>query len=145
MPVPVKRKQVPAHGELQLRTASTKPLPLLQHTCVGKLDGVDSGGQITVLPLELHCSVTAHRPRLKRPARVLQSFDLQRVLEGEKALRTEAARQLKEVEKKLVSLRSPAVSLSSPMMAPPGSLSSLEREQDQLQQQIRAHSAQVSR
>ena len=75
---------------------------------------------------------------------MLQSFDLQRVLEGEKALRTEAARQLKEVEKKLVSLRSPAVSLSSPMMAPPGSLSSLEREQDQLQQQIRAHSAQVS-
>lgn len=75
---------------------------------------------------------------------VLQSFDLQRVLEGEKALRSEAARQLKEVEKKLVSVRSPAVSLSSPMVAPPGSLSSLEREQDQLQQQIRAHSAQVS-
>lgn len=66
------------------------------------------------------------------------------MLEGEKALRSEAARQLKEVEKKLVSLRSPAVSLSSPMVAPPGSLSSLEREQDQLQQQIRAHSAQVS-
>lgn len=74
---------------------------------------------------------------------VLQAFDLQRVLEGEKAMRSEAARQLKEVEKKLVSLRSPAVSLSSPMVAPPGSLSSLEREQDQLQQQIRAHSAQV--
>lgn len=74
----------------------------------------------------------------------MQSFDLQRVLEGEKALRSEAARQLKEVEKKLVSLRSPAVSLSSPMVAPPGSLTSLEAEKDQLQTQIKAHSAQVS-
>lgn len=75
---------------------------------------------------------------------LLQSFDLQRVLEGEKALRSEATRQLKEVEKKLVSLRSPAVSLSSPMPAPPGSEQSLEADKALLQDQIKAHSAQVA-
>ena len=74
----------------------------------------------------------------------LQSFDLQRVLEGEKALRSEATRQLKEVEKKLVSLRSPAVALSSPMPAPPGSERTLEADKARLQEQIKAHSAQVS-
>lgn len=73
----------------------------------------------------------------------LQSFDLQRVLEGEKALRSEATRQLKEVEKKLVSLRSPAVALSSPMPAPPGSERTLEADKAMLQDQIKAHSAQV--
>lgn len=72
-----------------------------------------------------------------------QSFDLQRVLEGEKALRSEATRQLKEVEKKLVSLRSPAVALSSPMPAPPGSEQGLETEKTNLQDQIKAHSAQI--
>ena len=74
---------------------------------------------------------------------LLQSFDLQRVLEGEKALRSEATRQLKEVEKKLVSLRSPAVALSSPMPAPPGSERTLEADKAMLQDQIKAHSAQV--
>jgi len=74
---------------------------------------------------------------------VLQSFDLQRVLEGEKALRSEATRQLKEVEKKLVSLRSPGVALSSPMPAPPGSERNLEADKTLLQDQIKAHSAQV--
>ena len=74
---------------------------------------------------------------------MLQSFDLQRVLEGEKALRSEATRQLKEVEKKLVSLRSPAVALSSPMPAPPGSERNLEADKALLQDQIKAHSAQV--
>lgn len=74
----------------------------------------------------------------------LQSFDLQRVLEGEKALRSEATRQLKEVEKKLVSLRSPAVALSSPMPAPPGSERTLEADKARLQEQIKAHSAQVT-
>ena len=73
----------------------------------------------------------------------VQSFDLQRVLEGEKALRSEATRQLKEVEKKLVSLRSPAVALSSPMPAPPGSERTLEADKAMLQDQIKAHSAQV--
>ena len=73
----------------------------------------------------------------------LQSFDLQRVLEGEKALRSEATRQLKEVEKKLVSLRSPAVALSSPMPAPLGSERTLEADKAMLQDQIKAHSAQV--
>lgn len=73
----------------------------------------------------------------------MQSFDLQRVLEGEKALRSEATRQLKEVEKKLVSLRSPAVALSSPMPAPPGSERTLEADKAMLQDQIKAHSAQV--
>ncbi|DBA94598.1 TPA: hypothetical protein ACH3X1_002180 [Trebouxia sp. C0004] len=72
-----------------------------------------------------------------------QSFDLQRVLEGEKALRSEATRQLKEVEKKLVSLRSPAVALSSPMPAPPGSERNLEADKALLQDQIKAHSAQI--
>ena len=72
-----------------------------------------------------------------------QSFDLQRVLEGEKALRSEATRQLKEVEKKLVSLRSPAVALSSPMPAPPGSERMLEADKSMLQDQIKTHSAQV--
>ncbi|KAL3131725.1 hypothetical protein ABBQ38_007446 [Trebouxia sp. C0009 RCD-2024] len=72
-----------------------------------------------------------------------QSFDLQRVLEGEKALRSEATRQLKEVEKKLVSLRSPAVALSSPMPAPPGSERTLEADKARLQEQIKAHSAQI--
>ena len=75
---------------------------------------------------------------------LLQSFDLQRVLEGEKALRSEATRQLKEVEKKLVSLRSPAVALSSPMPAPPGSEQGLEADKAMLQDQIKAHSAQVT-
>ena len=74
---------------------------------------------------------------------MLQSFDLQRVLEGEKALRSEATRQLKEVEKKLVSLRSPGVALSSPMPAPPGSERILEADKTLLQDQIKAHSAQV--
>ncbi|DBB08621.1 TPA: hypothetical protein ACH3X3_008748 [Trebouxia sp. C0006] len=72
-----------------------------------------------------------------------QSFDLQRVLEGEKALRSEATRQLKEVEKKLVSLRSPGVALSSPMPAPPGSERNLEADKTLLQDQIKAHSAQI--
>jgi hypothetical protein len=76
---------------------------------------------------------------------VLQSFDLQRVLEGEKALRSDATRQLKEVEKKLVSLRSPGVALSSPMPAPPGSERNLEADKTLLQDQIKAHSAQVGR
>lgn len=76
---------------------------------------------------------------------MLQSFDLQRVLEGEKALRSEATRQLKEVEKKLVSLRSPGVALSSPMPAPPGSERNLEADKALLQDQIKAHSAQVGR
>ncbi len=76
---------------------------------------------------------------------MLQSFDLQRVLEGEKALRSEATRQLKEVEKKLVSLRSPGVALSSPMPAPPGSERNLEADKTLLQDQIKAHSAQVGR
>ena len=75
---------------------------------------------------------------------LVQSFDLQRVLEGEKALRSEATRQLKEVEKKLVSLRSPAVALSSPMPAPPGSEQGLEADKALLQDQIKAHSAQVA-
>ena len=75
---------------------------------------------------------------------LVQSFDLQRVLEGEKALRSEATRQLKEVEKKLVSLRSPAVALSSPMPAPPGSEQGLEADKTLLQDQIKAHSAQVA-
>lgn len=73
----------------------------------------------------------------------MQSFDLQRVLEGEKALRSDATRQLKEIEKKLVSLRSPAVALSSPMPAPPGSERTLEADKAMLQDQIKAHSAQV--
>lgn len=85
------------------------------------------------------CATIALTPLLV----VLQSFDLQRVLEGEKALRSEATRQLKEVEKKLVSLRSPAVALSSPMPAPPGSERALEADKAMLQDQIRAHSAQV--
>ena len=80
---------------------------------------------------------------LTRLSLLLQSFDLQRVLEGEKALRSEATRQLKEVEKKLVSLRSPAVALSSPMPAPPGSERTLEADKAMLQDQIKSHSAQV--
>ncbi len=79
---------------------------------------------------------------------VLQSFDLQRILEGEKAQRTEAARQLKDVEKRLALQRSPAVQLASPL--PGASFKTadpiqLELDRARLQEQIKQHSAQVLR
>ena len=80
------------------------------------------------------------------PAPLLQSFDLQRILEGEKAQRTEAARQLKDVEKRLALQRTPAVQLASPL--PGASLKTadpvqLELDRARLQEQIKQHSAQV--
>ena len=72
-----------------------------------------------------------------------QSFDVQRVLEGEKALRSDAARRLREVEKRLAVHRNPALILSSPLHAPGGHEDSLEQQRAQLQAAIRQHSSQV--
>lgn len=73
----------------------------------------------------------------------LQSFDVQRVLEGEKALRSDAARRLRDVEKRLAVHRNPALILSSPLHAPGGPEDPLDQQRAELQAAIRQHSNQV--
>ncbi|KAK9846882.1 hypothetical protein WJX84_000810 [Apatococcus fuscideae] len=72
-----------------------------------------------------------------------QSFDVQRVLEGEKALRSDAARRLRDVEKRLAVHRNPALILSSPLHAPGGPEDPLEQQRAELQAAIRQHSNQI--
>jgi hypothetical protein len=67
---------------------------------------------------------------------------LQRVLEGEKALRSECARKLRDVEKKIAALKNPGW---WPVTASPGSQSEqyLLRQKQDLHKQLDMHSKQV--
>jgi hypothetical protein len=78
-----------------------------------------------------------------KPPAVTQSFDLKRVLEGEKAQRSEAARRLREVEKRLAVAKSPDLMLSSPLAGGAGPAVGLDAEKAELEEQIRRHSMQV--
>jgi len=46
---------------------------------------------------------------------VRQALELRRVLEGERAQRSEAAREVKQLEKRAAAARSPALQLASPL------------------------------
>lgn len=65
------------------------------------------------------------------------------MLEGEKALRSECARKLREVEKKMAALKNPGW---WPVSASPGSQTEqqLLRQKQELHRQLDAHSKQVS-
>ncbi|GAB4822357.1 hypothetical protein N2152v2_009403 [Parachlorella kessleri] len=70
------------------------------------------------------------------------SYDLQRVLEGEKAQRSECARKLRDVERKLAALKNPSW---WPASASPGSQSEqlLLRQKQELNRQLDLHSKQI--
>lgn len=78
-----------------------------------------------------------------------QAVDLQRVLEGEKAQRSDAVRRLKDIEKQLAIMRSPAhtpLVLSSPLApraGPPPSEDTLEMRRAGLLERIARHSQQI--
>lgn len=69
---------------------------------------------------------------------------MQRVLEGEKALRSECARKLRDVEKKLAALKNPGW---WPVSASPDSQSEqlLQKHKQDLLRQLDTHSKQASR
>lgn len=78
---------------------------------------------------------------------VSQSVDLQRVLEGEKAQRSDAVRRLKDTEKQLALVRSPAhapLVLSSPLArTAPASEDDLEHRRSELLERVARHSQQI--
>ena len=76
-----------------------------------------------------------------------QALELGRVLEGERAQRSAAAAQLKQLEKCAAAARSPALQLASPL---PASLAALpaaaaNRRKAQLEEAVRKHSDQVTK
>lgn len=77
----------------------------------------------------------------------MQSVDLQRVLEGEKAQRSDAVRRLKDTEKQLALMRSPAhtpLVLSSPLArTAPASEDDLEHRRAALLDRVARHSQQI--
>ena len=67
------------------------------------------------------------------------------MLEGERAQRSEAARELKQLEKRVAAARSPALQLASPLPAALAALPSVEADvrRAALEQRIAQHSMQV--
>ena len=68
------------------------------------------------------------------------------MLEGERAQRSEAARELKQLEKRAAAARSPALQLASPLPAALAALPSEEADEQRavLEHRIAKHSVQVS-
>ena len=75
-----------------------------------------------------------------------QALELRRVLEGERAQRSQAAREFKQLEKRAAAARSPALQLASPLPAALAALPTSEADQRRaaLERRIAQHSAQVS-
>ena len=114
------------------------------HSCPAIVQCPQGVGGQSNYPLEPKKTCLQCLSYVKAWVAVPQSFDVQRVLEGEKALRSDAARRLRDVEKRLAVHRNPSLILSSPLHPPGGRDDPLEQQRAELQTSIKHHSNQVN-